>query len=189
MKWYQNALLVFAVVCLVVSCDLRPNRSITASDQAFLDLDSLLTAQVKALAGLTVVKTVEQSGQQEQKTIALDSAGWQDELGVFDDINISKPAYVGAYSSIESAEGLSTEFTRKPDEKGGPLAVKIQRNSEGRLTEISGELVKENVLYQAKKVYVLKFNEGTGLLSSYEFSGHQKLAAKDQVSFRISGQL
>ncbi len=176
--------LIIATLITTWSCIGPPENTREARfDSKFPDLDSILEKQVKHLAGKKMEKQVLLDGQMEKVRLIPDSATLAHDLNLFDDIDISKPGYIGEYDLVK--EGNVDSFKRINDK--GPQWVRVKRNTNGKIESITAQYDETNILFSASRMYLLQFDAAGEQLQSYAFSGYQKLLFKDTVHFDIKG--
>lgn len=168
----------------MLSC--REDRGSVKELKVYFDLDSLMDAQVHLLSErqATLIKRVGMDGQQEQKTLRPDSAGWQDELRIVRDFNLNKPSYVGGYSEEVSDGNIQYVLAGK---LRSPVQYFEIDQSGRQIDQIRSRYFEDKSIYQLQRDLELVF-EGS-LLKSYRISGFQKMILKDTVKYTLSGTI
>lgn len=185
-----NVLLCLAIVFpIFISCENNVSKDRKLVNEGFLDIDSLVTSQLESLSGKTLMKSVSMDAESEEKEFVPGREDWQQELKVFQDLNINKPAFIGGYTVTSDEKGRVVSFDRKPDQNSGPDFVRLQKNADGSIVRITGQVTEQNTLYDSRRNYSLTFEPESGLLSWYEFSGFQKLVLKDTTRYKIAGNV
>jgi hypothetical protein len=182
---YISPLSLLFIFCMGCN-DFKSSEKITIGKYALPNIDSLITAQTDVLNTKAVVKKVKLNDKTESLNLVSDASFWKSELSVFSELEINKNSLIGAYNTLSTGEFQLT-FDRKVDENRGADLVKIKRSESGALLQLSGTIRAVNYLYSSEQVLVLGFNENSGLIENYSFSGFQKLISKDTVFFEIEG--
>jgi hypothetical protein len=106
---------------------------------------------------------------------------WQQELGLFLEIDLNKPVLRDMYLVNNSKDMV--EYTAT-DKKFKVQYLAIKGTAENP-TEINANLTDENQLYQTKKELQMKFENGK--LVAYKIAGQQKIIFKDPLNYQMIG--
>lgn len=131
--------LYFAVVMLVTACAPKAN-SVTESDGILPDIPAIIKADMSNFSNNKLQKTVIVDNNSEVKNI--DAPDWENELSLFLEAQINKPAWIDKYSVIE--KGNTTTISAEDDDL-------IIRKIEKKGKEITIEKQKSNLLYESKE--------------------------------------
>ena len=181
----------------VCSCTAEVSNPGKAPD--YFSLDSLIEVQVERLTVLNpkLEKSAILDGQRETKDIHHDSVGWENELKVFRDANIDKPAYYGYYN-LKTAQSdkfsnlLFDEYSVRDDNDVPVKSLKIfYLDVKEALKKIEVVVIDKNELFNSERHLLMNFDnrQGSPLLSSYLVKGGQKLKFNEEVSYEMNGKL
>lgn len=181
----------FAVLAMV-SCEKKPQAVV-----AFYNVDSLLEAQTDWLSEIktSTKKVAILDGKKSSSTLnALDTAGWENELNIFRDIDfinraINGDAYLVEQNIPDTRSNLSIKsVTTQEDLPVRSLKVYYHQTLQ-KIKRIEAQFLETNALYSSSRFMKLEFheiNEKT-TLASYSVSGGQKMFMGDSVQFSILG--
>ena len=175
--------MVILAAFLAVGC--QQNERSVKELNAYFDLDSLLDEQAAVLydRGAQVQKKVVMDGETEQRTFVPDTAEWKSELAIIRDFNINKPYFVGSFKLIREGDVLKHEATSENVD-----ITRFELFYEGdALVRIESFLDEEKYIYSNKRKLTLTFE--SGLLSSYQIVGYQKMILQEEVDYEISGSI
>jgi len=180
--------LTILFVILLASCkDSGSKNAILLEKYPLPNIDSLVKNQVEVLSGKTILKKIIFNGKEEILSLETDTTFWKSELSVFSNLEINKPSLIGAY--YKSRINNKIIFERKTGEQKGAILVTTIISPNGNLLDISGIVQDKNYLYSSEQVLSMTFSENSQTLKSYNFSGYQKMIAKDTVFFEIDGKV
>lgn len=158
--------------------------------EEYYNVDSLLVQQIDALTAkrAQLVKTVVFSKQQEIDTIQLTEESLEQELQLFNEMNINRPVLSGRYlKTVEQREGL--EVTRYQADEPDDLRVnylEVYRQG-GAVQRLEALFSDRNLLYNSTRKLVLNLNSQQ-LPQTYTIEGIQKMIFKDSVDYSIRGE-
>lgn len=179
--------LFMVVLTIVSSCldvsSLDTNSTGNETSNDFLEFRNLLDDQSMILHGRKMAKEVLLEDQTETLNIIADSVELKSELGIFYDLDLRQ--YNVSESYAQSFNNNITTYQRSGEK--GPQKVMLIRDPNGLISSIKGYYDESNLLYNSSRKYVLSFHSGE--LTSYEFSGFQKIIFQDTVFFAISAKL
>ena len=175
-------LLAISASCLDVS-SLDTNSTSNETSDSFSEFSNLLGRQAVNLNGRKMTKEVLLENETETLHLIVDSAELKSELEIFDDLDLRQYRVSESYNK----EVKNDLTTYRRNGKNGPQEVTIERNSNGSISSIKGHYDESNLLYNSCRKYVLSFESGE--LTSYEFSGFQKIIFQDTVFFAINAKL
>ena len=158
--------------------------------EEYYNVDSLLVQQIDVLAAnkASLVKKVVYAGREEIDTVALTEDSLEQELLMFNEMNINKPVLSGRYiKSVQQKEGL--EVTRYQADEPDDLRVnylEVYRQG-GEVQRLEALFSDRNLLYNSTRKLILNLNEQQ-LPQTYLIEGIQKMIFKDEVEYSIQGQ-
>ena len=180
----MHKLFLLIILSGAVSCNVAPSSKLS---NGYFDLDSLLSSQVRLLAGksVEVEKVVIIDGKTEKQTFAIDPQFLQKEFQLFRDFNPNQSRYVNAYEVLDESE--TKRYVPRLKEKI-PLRSLRLTYREGSLHKVEGELVENTSVYSTSKRCFLEFDGN--VLHSYSIAGYQQvLLSKDTSRFDVSGEI
>jgi len=191
-----GTILIF-LIFISISC--RYQEGEKGIESNYFSLDSLVDAQISQLIllspGLEKEAVLDSAG--ENTFLQLDSMGWENELRIFREANIDKPAYLGSYLvNTEKKDAYSNllydEYLASDSEK---LIVKSLRiyylDKRVSIKKLEVILNDKNELFESDRQLSMTF-EGRGqrsVLSSYHVKGNQKLKLNQVVNYEVSSNL
>ena len=187
MKYLSYLLsLIILMSCAEGREDAAPSQRI----QEYYNVDSLLEHQIKALTAnkARLVKEVVYGGKEETDTIALTEEVLEQELLMFDEMNINKPVLSGRYIKEVTAQG-EFEVTRYQADEPDDLRVNYLEvyRKQGQVQRIEGLFSDRNLLYNSTRKLVLNLNEQQ-LPQTYRIEGIQKMIFRDEVEYSVAGK-
>ncbi|UKJ06535.1 hypothetical protein [Solitalea lacus] len=165
---FSLLLVVVTISACTNSINKKPNTS------TYFDLKEYFENEAKRLnrENPKVEKTVNDNGKQETKAVL--NTIWLNELSVFINSNINKPAWSKSYSvtSTDSTEeykaldsSLKTQFIKISKGKTGIDKIFIQNHTTNELYELD-----EKLYYESKKIYRIERVQKATMLKESTFS-------------------
>ncbi|MDP4679316.1 MAG: hypothetical protein NWS46_03010 [Cyclobacteriaceae bacterium] len=175
-------LIMMTIVCCedLFKNELGKNENISQ----FIDLDSILKRNIKNLQNRKLNKEVLLDGRKEEMNFISDTILLAGDFGLFEDINIGRPTFIGEYDIVEQ-DGVEI-YNRKG--KKGPQELILKKGKNNELIQIEAKQLESNMLYNSRLNYLLKFDSSTAEITEYKFFGYQKLIFKDTVFFSVFGK-
>jgi hypothetical protein len=175
-------LIMMTIVCCedLFKNELGKNENISQ----FIDLDSILKRNIKNLQNRKLNKEVLLDGRKEEMNFISDTILLAGDFGLFEDINIGRPTFIGEYD-IGEQDGVEI-YNRKG--KKGPQELILKKGKNNELIQIEAKQLESNMLYNSRLNYLLKFDSSTAEITEYKFFGYQKLIFKDTVFFSVFGK-
>ncbi|HZX73682.1 MAG TPA: hypothetical protein VFE57_04625 [Cyclobacteriaceae bacterium] len=179
----------FITTILFIGCE-----SETSSKKAYLDIDSLISTQVKNLteAKAHVLKTASLGNVEDQSEFNPDSLGWTTELDIFRQLDIiNKPTNKDSYEIIDGQKDVNSNLTIRAYKAKSELPVRNLKlyyfNDLKNLKKLEAVFAEKNVLYSTERSLSLDFDEiaGKNTLASYSIEGIQKMIISDTVHFTV----
>lgn len=186
----------FIILIFPVSCRMQVNDG---TDDHYFSMDSLVDSQIEQLIKLNpeLHKEATLNGADEDKTLHLDSLGWENELKIFREADIDKPAFHGSYDIIKGEQDVFSNLLYDEYIPQNPenLPVKSFRvyylHSPDVLKKIEIRIKDKNELFSTESSLSMSFDERGDLsvLSFYEVKGSQKLTLNDSVHYSMNSTL
>ncbi|NNF22486.1 MAG: hypothetical protein HKN67_11125 [Saprospiraceae bacterium] len=187
------------VILVFISMSCRYREVGNNIETNYFSLDSLVDAQIAELIRLSpgLEKQAFLDSVTEQTILQLDSAGWENELKVFREANIDKPAFYGSYTVNMKKEDaysnlLYDEYLASDSAK---LSVKSLRiyylEKKALIKKFEVVLNDKNELFESDRQLKMIFEdrESGSLLSSYHVKGSQRLKLNEVVTYEVSSNL
>lgn len=190
-----GTILIF-LIFISISCRYQEGERF---ESIYFSLDSLVDAQISQLILLSpgLEKEAILDSEAERTFLQLDSMGWENELRIFREANIDKPAYLGSYlvnteKKDEYSNLLYDEYLPSDSEK---LVVKRLRiyylDTRAKIRKLEVILNDKNELFESDRQLSMTFEDRNRrlVLSSYHVRGNQKLKMNQVVNYEVSSNL
>lgn len=185
-----TCLLTYFFLLIFFACS---NESVNRlPDNRFVDLTAFVEKQATRLdsANPSVQKRVRMGNDAENKM--LQNVNWQEELEVFTQADISKPALRTSYQVTESTK-LIRLFTPRTDENPDVQYLRATFDPQSKqLTAIEAHLSRTNYLYWSEKTVAFQCRTnaaGEIQIKAYQIRGFQKLIFNDPVTYEVQAQI
>ena len=191
----DSALWIIALALLSTACERRPRQQV----QAFYNLDSLISMQVKRLAELqpSLEKKAVINGVSEKVVLQdLDSAGWAQEFEIFRQLDLNEKARnASQYRSERGLRDATSNLGIIQYTAMQPLPLSYVRvyyqDTPTKVRRIVGEVFDKNRLYASGRLLSMEVIDlnGRPAVVSYEISGGQRMILGDSMKFVVRGAL
>lgn len=172
------------------ACSSEPAERPARRPAGYFDVPALLDAQVKQLQ--TRPPALEKQVQLrdgKQETVRLAQPNWADELQLFYQADINKPALRGAYEvQTTDSAGLTRRSYRRHAEVDHPVTELTVWQAGSTVRELRATVDQINPLFFSGKQLRLQFGPD-GALSGYEVLGRQKLIGFDTTRYVARGRV
>ena len=189
-KYSAGLLLILALA--FTACE-RPAPRATEGTANGFNLSQYLQGQIAAMQTQKpmVLKSVS-TGNQPVETLETDQVDWEDELAVFEQLDLNKPTLQEYYSKRRlplEGGGYAIEYRKLKDTE--PLVHYLQLNfgPDQKLQQVQAVLQDKNPLFFSRRKVHLQTDSGNGNISSYRIEGVQKLIFSDSLRFRVDANL
>jgi len=179
----------FITTILFIGCE-----SETSSKKTYLDIDSLISTQVKNLteAKAHVLKTASLGNAKDQSEFSPDSLGWTTELDIFRQLDIiNKPTNKDSYEVLDGQKDVNSNLSVRSYTAKSELPVRLLKlyyfNDLKNLKKLEAVFAEKNTLYATERSLSLTFDEiaGKNTLANYSIDGIQKMIISDTVHFAV----
>ncbi|WP_448520619.1 hypothetical protein [Rhodoflexus sp.] len=126
---------------------------------------------------------VVQAGTESPDTLAPQPTDWADELRLFKEADINKPAWIGEYEVSETTGSI--RYTAKKASQ--PVRLLIVKGTAKQPAAIEAHLVQSNLLYHTEKHLYLNFSKGE--LAAYRIAGFQKTVFSDTTRYLLAATI
>ncbi len=181
-------LLIFCVACNIENN--TPGKIYT-----YYRIDSVLNIQEKLLIDHNpkLVKVAKVDDKKDSVTISLNKDGWANELEIFQDISINKPALRDSYikDTVKSDSGRWIQYDVKP---GLSDEVEIEMmqvffNNNDDLRKVKTIYKEKGTLYDARREMEIVFEGKPARLKGYKVQGFQKMILKDTTFYFVNAKI
>lgn len=189
----KNKVLCLAAVTMMASCSLKEGEY----QKAYLDMDSLVTAQVQQLASasLKVEKKARISNEEATTTTPLNGLAWEKELEIFRQLDaINKPTFRNAYR-VEELKDSRSNLSIRSYTATQPASIPVIRffylGRFANLKKIEARVEETNALFNSVRNLTLEFEEvdQQPRVAAYGIFGFQKMLLADTVKFSIEARV
>ncbi len=181
---------LFGILCTAVSCERPTPRATTGTAGSSYNLEAYLQAQAERLqAKKPVIIKRAQTENHAQETIKTSKIDWEDELSIFQDIDISKPSLRSYYTEEKQTLGddiTAYNYTKAVKAEAPVQHLTLQANKEQKLQGMEAVLLEENVLFYSRRKVKLSTNPATGDITGYQINGVQKLIFGDSLHYNVT---
>jgi hypothetical protein len=198
-KYLRIWLLVGLVLCGLSGCGDPAAKQVpqtTAANQYF-NLSGFLQEQIRLLNQEQPIATkqVTEAGSSDPEIKKITHLDYADELGVFMELDLNKPAFRNAYTVTrqQNAQTGATTLTyrQKPGTDGNIQYLVIQTDAGGQVQVIRGLQVTNNLLLSTRRELQLhcQTRNGRNRIAAYRIQGLQKPVIFPELRYVIATQL
>lgn len=170
----SNFFKLLIVLFLFSSCSSKPDEH-AQQQKYFFDLAGYFKQQATALNGKQVFKTVGKNKSTETKTVQIKN--WEQELQLFTECDINKPAWKDSYQKNSTANVL-TYTSKEPDLRVSSIKITFVGQAPKKI-EINTQ--SKNLLYHTTENLVFIPD------SLYKITKHQKVILLGLNDYEITG--
>jgi hypothetical protein len=157
----------------------------------YFDVRGLLDAQIRQLTASQPAITKHVALRNDTpETVQVPRVKWADELQIFYQADINKPALRGAYrldSTMEAGGATRRTYTAQPGHPNASVTRLSVLSTGGQPQEIEATLRQDNVLFSSQKQLRLTLQQGQ--LRAYSVRGSQKLVFFDTLRYQTRAQV
>ena len=181
---------LLSLIILMSCAEGNQNGAPSQRIEVYYNVDSLLEQHINTLASrkALLIKKVVYSGQAEVDTIALTAESLEQELQLFNEMNINKPSLSDRYIQTVLEKG-GMQVTRYLADEPEDLRVnylEVYRQG-GEVVRLEALFSDRNLLYNSTRKLVFLLNEQQ-LPQAYSIEGIQKMIFRDSVAYSIEGK-
>lgn len=185
---------IFLLVLLLATtaCE-RPAPPTSAEAAASYNLTTYLQQQIDHLQAEQpmVLKSVTTEGK-ETETIETTQVDWEDELAVFGQADLNRPALEEYYTKQEQVLGngdIVVEYNRVEDAEPLVHYLRLELTADRKLKQLNARIQDQNVLFYSRRNVQLNADPASGNISGYRVEGVQKLVLSDSLHYRVDANL
>lgn len=188
-----NSFLLIVLLLALVSCE-RPTPPATdAAGPAAFNLTAYLQAQRQMLERKQpmVLKSVATQGHAPE-VVQLPTIDWEDELAVFEQADLSRPALQEYYTRQEQVledGSRAVEFRKREDAQPQVYYLRLLLSPDGKLRQLNAHLQDENIIFFSRRDIELSADPATGDISGYRVEGVQKMIFGDSLRYEVIANL
>lgn len=171
----MNKLTIVLLILILTGCT-EPGE---ISQPSYFDIKGYFNSEALRLEKIDpmVEKIVQRNGLSESKSLQIGS--WSDELALFTESDINKPAWKSSYSISQDKSAISYHAL---DSSMRTRRIRIQKDQQGKVLEISIVNRSKNFLYTSEEdLYWIPD-------SAYSIHKNQKVLLLGSNSYKISGR-
>ena len=179
----------------LVACKPTPKEGKLLGGEYFA-LDQEIAQTIKELDALKagVYKQVMVDGKQEEVILLPSNFKWENELALFKDINLNKPAWQGFITSDTTNLFGLTEIIYKTERKEIPFKhIRMMFDQNKQLIYLVVNIDKADEITHSQRTlsaqWVSRSNTSERHLVGYSVKGYQKTQLKDTLKFDILGKV
>lgn len=185
--------LFFLVLLLATTACERPTPPTSAKAGASYNLTAYLQEQIERLQAEQppVLKSVTTEGTQTE-TIQASEVDWEDELAVFEQADLNRPALEEYYTKQEQVLGngsIVVEYNRVEDAEPLVHYLRLELTPDRRLKQLNALLQDQNMLFFSRRNVQLSTDPASGNISGYRVEGVQKLILSDSLHYSVDANL
>lgn len=142
---------------------------------------------------VAIKKVIEAGNRPETKNVT--NLNWAQELAVFQELDLNKPAFRNAYTVARQQDpktgGVTLTYRPKPDTDGNIQYLVIRTNASGHVQSIKGLQETNNLLLSTRRELQLNAQTKNGVtrLTSYRIQGLQKPIIFQALRYMIITEL
>ncbi|RDV14446.1 hypothetical protein DXT99_15110 [Pontibacter diazotrophicus] len=183
----------FLVLLLATTACERPTPPTSAEAEASYNLTTYLEQQIERLQAEQpmVLKSVTTEGTPTE-TIETAAVDWKDELAVFEQADLNRPALEEYYTKQEQVLGngsIIVEYNRVEDAEPLVHYLRLELSPDRKLKQLNALLQDQNVLFYSRRNVQLSADPASGNISGYRVEGVQKLVLSDSLHYRVDANL
>lgn len=138
-----------------------------------------------------VLKSVTTKGNTTE-TIETSQIDWADELAVFEQTDLNRPALEEYYTKQEQVldnGNIVVEYNRVEDVEPLVHYLRLELTADRKLTQLNALIQDQNVLFFSRRNVQLTSDPASGNISGYRVEGVQKLVLSDSLYYRVDATL
>lgn len=126
------------------------------------------------------------------ETVETARVDWEEELAMFQDLDLNKPTLQEYYSRTDStlSDGsTSIRYDRRPDAEAPVQHLYLRISPSQHLEQLQALVQDQNVLFFTRRQLQITADPANGNLSGYAVEGTQKLIFGDTLNYRVDVNL
>lgn len=189
---YKNILLGVLLAGTIVACE-RPTPPTSARAADSQNFTIYLQQQIQRLqtAKPMVLKSVKTENSPTE-TVETSDVDWEDELAIFQEVDLSRPALQDLYSEQREPQtnGSTSVMFKKVEEAETPVQyLQLLLSPDNNIQQLEALVLEKNLLFYSRRKISLSTHPRSGDISSYRIEGVQKLIFGDSLHYRIDANL
>lgn len=179
----------------LVACKPEPKQGKLLGGEYYA-LDQEIAQEIKILDSLKagIYKQVSVNGKNEEVILLPSNIKWENELALFKNIDLNKPAWQGFIKADTTNSAGITEVTYKTDRKEIPFKqIRMVFNQHKQLIYLVVNIDKEDEITHSQRTltaaWVGDSDTAQRHLAGYSIVGYQKTRLKDTLKLDIKGQV
>lgn len=173
--------ILFCLSLLAEGCMPSANPSQDGRQAMYFSVAAAIDQQAELLTARRAKSLkILQAGNAKPDTLAPQAADWPQELQLFKEADINKPAWSGEYEVHKTAEKIT--YTAKKNSQ--PVQLLVISGTPENPDYIEAYLSQANLLYHTGKHMQMHFKDG--VLSAYRMEGYQKTFFSDTTRYLLA---
>jgi len=188
-------ILTSLVVLGLVACKPEPKQGKLLGGEYYA-LDQEIAQEIKVLDSLRagIYKQVTVNGKQEEVLLLPSNVKWENELALFKNIDLNKPAWQGFITADTAVLAGGKEVTYKTDRKEIPFKhIRMVFDRHNQLNILVVNIDKEDEITHSQRTLTAQWVSDSDTaqrhLIGYSVVGYQKTQLKDTLKLNIQGQV
>ena len=183
----------FLVLLLAITACERPSPPTFAEAEASYNLTPFLEREIERLQAEQpmVLKSVT-TGRTQTETVEISEVDWEDELAVFEQTDLNRPALEEYYTKQEQVlddGNIVVEYKRVEDAEPLVHYLRLELTPERKLKQLNALIQDQNLLFYSRRNVQLTADPANGHISGYRVEGVQKLVLSDSLHYRVDANL
>lgn len=184
--------MLLVLLLALTACE-RPSPPVDADAADSYNLSAYIAQQQERLQAEKpmVLKSVT-TEEKPTETIQTTAIDWEDELSVFADADLNRPALQEYYTKEERVlpdGSIVLEYRKAEDAEPLVHYLRLEMTSDRVLRQLNALIQDQNMLFYSRRNIRLTADPATGDISGYRVKGVQKLVLSDSLHYRIDANL
>lgn len=184
--------LLLGLLLATSACE-QPTPPVVAEGENTFNLTAYLEQQQDRLQAEQpmVLKSVTTEGKPTE-TIQTAKVDWEDELSVFMDADLNRPALQEYYTRQEKVldnGNIVVEFNRVEDVEPLVHYLRLELTPDRVLRQLNALIQDQNMLFYSRRNIQLSADASSGNISGYHVKGVQKMMLSDSLHYQIQANL
>lgn len=185
--------ILLGLLLATTACERPAPPTTSAAEQAAFNLTAYLKQQKERLQAEQpmVLKSVT-TEEEPTETIQTSTIDWQDELSVFEEADLNRPALKEYYTVQERKQedgSIVVEYNRLEDAEPLVHYLRLELTPKRKLRQLNALIQDQNMLFYSRRKVQLTADTATGNIAGYQVLGVQKLILTDSLHYRMDATL
>lgn len=126
------------------------------------------------------------------ETVETDEINWEDELAVFEQLDLRRPAleeyYIKQETTLDNGD-IAIEYKKREESEPLVQYLYLTLSPTRQLKHLNATLQDQNPLFYSRRFVELETEPGTGNILGYSIKGVQKLIFSDSLHYSVDANL